>query len=111
MAPATTRPRPAPGAAAAVAETGPLRPRRNWGARILYGLAALCFVLWIVGYIWIARLACAFGSVNVTSCGIPSIGSLGREDFLFLVALSWSLILTLFCLGVVASRRGSAARR
>ncbi|WP_286905918.1 methionine synthase [Roseovarius sp.] len=68
-------------------------------------------MLWIVGYIWISSLACAFGSVNATSCGIPSIGSLGREDFLFLVAIPWSLILTLFFLGVVVSRRGSAARR
>ncbi|MFU1476390.1 methionine synthase [Roseovarius sp. C7] len=84
---------------------------RKWAARLLYWLAALGGVLWIVGYIYIAGMACAYGAADPSNCGVPSPWTLGREDFTFLVAIPLGFIAALVLLGwLISPRRASLSR-
>ncbi|MEL6957569.1 MAG: methionine synthase [Pseudomonadota bacterium] len=64
--------------------------------------------LWVVGYIYLVAMACAFGSPNASSCRTPAPWELTGEDLQIMVLIPFSILAV--CV-VIAIWTGRAARR
>jgi hypothetical protein len=89
----------------------PINMRKSASVRILsnvlltLALVVAGLAIWL--YLWAFGMACAY-TTGAGGCTIRPPWRLGYEDFLFLVAIPWGLVL-LLAIGTVACRR--AARR
>ncbi len=70
-------------------------------------LAGAGLAIWL--YLWAFGMACAF-TTGAGGCTIRPPWRLGQEDFLFLVAVPWGLVL-LLATGAVAFRRAAQRNR
>lgn len=74
--------------------------------RLIFFVAAfLALLAWVLGYLWISGLACAFGSPS-GNCSVPMPWTLHGEDLMILVLLPGALVAGLFALACLSGRRG-----
>ena len=82
--------------------------RRGAISGFMFVLASLSAILWVIGYIYIMGLACAFSGPNAT-CRTKAPWELNGEDFQFLVLIPGTITFGLFLIAFLL-RRGERAQ-
>lgn len=77
-------------------------------SNLLFALALIAAGLAAWLYVWAFGMACAY-STGAGGCSIRPPWRLGYEDFVYLVAIPWGLVL-LLAVGGIAARRKARGR-